>query len=263
MSVRTSTAEKRASIKEIPLEVMRMIFAMSDKRVCAAAALVCRQWCSIALDELWRSLPSLPPLFKVLGPLVYAGYGQDLHPDLAIATQSWDAFKSYATRVRCLTYEDDDTDMAISTELIMRALVVHPHRRILPNLQAVVWRIYSTRLNHALAFCPPSLERMSLDIAEEYVPVDSVKRLLYGLSSSIANQLKFFKFGTSFLPSDNAALTTALNTFLKNQNGLLELKFTRYEIQDPATISEACQASPHLRTFCAEVLGFTKEMLRA
>ncbi|KIO26781.1 hypothetical protein M407DRAFT_234238 [Tulasnella calospora MUT 4182] len=191
MSVQTLRAEKR------------------DKRVCAAAALVCRHWCNIALDELWRSLPSLLPLFKVLGPLVDEESGQDLHPDLVINAQSWDVFKSYATRVRCLTYEDDDTDMAISTELIMRALVAHPHRGILPNLQA------------------------------------------------------FFRFETNFQPSDGAALTAALNTFLQNQSGLLELKFPRYELQDPATISEACQASPHLRTFCAEVLGFTKEMLRA
>ncbi|KAG8897074.1 hypothetical protein FRC00_004850 [Tulasnella sp. 408] len=251
-------------IKEIPLELMRMVFAMSDKLVCARAALVCRRWCSAALDELWRSLPSLFPLFKILGPLVDVGEdGHDLDPDLAISAQSWDLFRSYAARVRCLTYRDEVYKTAISTGLIMRALVGHPGGGILPNLREVHWHISGSGFTQAPAFCPPSLEQVSLNIMDEYVSVDSVKRFLYGLSSSLANRLKSFRLETGFEPTENAALSTALNTLLKNQSGLLELKFPYYQIQDPATITEVCRASTHLRTFCGEVQNFTKEMFRS
>ncbi|KIO26782.1 hypothetical protein M407DRAFT_7665 [Tulasnella calospora MUT 4182] len=201
ISVRRPTTKKRggisASIQEIPLEVMGMIFVMLDQQACATACLVCRRWNSAALDELWRSLPSLVPLFGVLGPLVDTETGR-----------SWDLFKSYAARVRRLTYDDDDEYGAvISTGLIIQAIAVHPGG-ILPNLRA------------------------------------------------------FFGFGTSLPVNDNAALSAALNTFLKNQSGLLEIRLPYYEIQDPATISAACQASPQLRTFHGEMLDFTKKTFR-
>lgn len=262
ISVRRPTTKKRASIQEIPLEVMGMIFVMLDQQACATACLVCRRWNSAALDELWRSLPSLVPLFGVLGPLVDTETGRDLDADYVLTAQSWDLFKSYAARVRRLTYDDDDEYGAvISTGLIIQAIAVHPGG-ILPNLRAVHWQVYQTGLTQILAFCPSSLERMYLHIGNDSIDVDSVKRLFSGLSLYLANRLKFFGFGTSLPVNDNAALSAALNTFLKNQSGLLEIRLPYYEIQDPATISAACQASPQLRTFYGEMLDFTKKTFR-
>ncbi|KAG9050180.1 hypothetical protein FS837_007078 [Tulasnella sp. UAMH 9824] len=249
-------------IQEIPVEVMSMIFAMLDTEYCAVAALVCRLWSGVALDELWRSPPSLLPLFEILGPLIDTENGKDLRSDVVLTARSWALFKSYAARVRRLNYEDNESYPFMSTGLILRALAVHPEGGILPNLRAAYWRVNELGLNHTLAFCPPTLERMSLQVTSEYASVESVERLLSCLSSSLQNRLKFFEFGTTFQPTQDATLSTALKTFLKNQCGLLGLKLPFYPIQEHAAIFETCHAAPQLRTFCGEVLDFTKEMLR-
>ncbi|KAG9047299.1 hypothetical protein FS837_002607 [Tulasnella sp. UAMH 9824] len=103
---------------------------------------------------------------------------------------------------------------------------------------------------------------MFLHIENYYFPEGSVKRLLYDLSSPLANCLKFFEFGIDSSLEKNAAITTALLTFLKSQGGLLELKLPSYEIQDSLTVSEICQALPQLRSFSGEMLNMTKEMFR-
>ncbi|KAG8923295.1 hypothetical protein FRC01_012926 [Tulasnella sp. 417] len=245
----------------MPPEVMSMIFAISDRLTCAAACRVCHRWSGAAMDELWRSLPSLQPLFKLLGPLVKTDDGQDLHPECVLTERSWDLFRSYAVRVRSLSYVDDYYSNGISRGLIIRALAAHPGG-ILPNLRSVHWRIYEPGLSHPLAFCPPSLERMSLHLNDDEFLTDSAKRLLYGLSSSLAHHLKYFEFGTDSSSTDDASLSDALTTLLKGQSGLLELELSQYKIQDPVAVCEVCQASPHLRTFSANVLNVTKEMFR-
>ncbi|KIO26785.1 hypothetical protein M407DRAFT_23981 [Tulasnella calospora MUT 4182] len=261
MSSRTPTTQRRASIQTIPPEVMSMIFAMSDKPTCAAACLVCRRWSGAAMDELWRSLPSLLPLFELLGPLFESDTGYDLAPDCVLTAQSWDLFRSYAQRIQSLTHDESYDDVEISIGLIVRALEVHPGG-ILPNLRAVHWELDTSELNHPLAFCPPSLERMSLHIYYHHSSVDSVKRLFCDLSSSLANRLRFFEFGTQFSGAWDATITTAMTNFLKSQSGLVELKLPNYEIQDPVIVSEVCQTSLQLRTFCAEVGNMTKELFR-
>ncbi|KAG8948230.1 hypothetical protein FRC00_008684, partial [Tulasnella sp. 408] len=103
---------------------------------------------------------------------------------------------------------------------------------------------------------------MSIHIANYYVPEDSVKRLLYDLSSPLANCLKSFEFGIDSSPEKCAAITTALLTFLKSQSNLLELKLPYYDIQDSVTVSQACQALPQLRRFSGEMATMTKEMFQ-
>ncbi|KAG8915525.1 hypothetical protein FRC01_003628 [Tulasnella sp. 417] len=213
------------------------------------------------MDELWRSLPSLGPLFKLLGPLVDTDHGLDLRPECILTERSWDLFRSYATRVRSLTYADAYSGEGISTGLIIRALAVHPGG-ILPNLQAVDWHIGEPGLGLALAFCPPSLERMVIYLGDDEFQTDSARRLLYSLSSSLAHRLKSFEFGTDSSPFINADLDPALNTFLNSQSRLLELNLPYYGIQDSVTVSVVCQASPDLHTFTADVPSVTKEMFR-
>ncbi|KAG9041455.1 hypothetical protein FS837_012220 [Tulasnella sp. UAMH 9824] len=261
MASRKLAPQKRASIQTIPPEVMSIIFGMIDKRTCVATCLVCRRWSGAAIDELWRSLPSLLPLFKLLGPLIDTDTDYDLHPDCVVTVQSWDIFRSYARRVRSLTYNEVFKNDGISAGLIIRAIAANPEG-ILPNLREVFWELYASTLDHPLAFCPPSLERMSIYIEDELSLVESVERFLHALSTSLANRLKFFEFGTGSPPSRNAAIATALNTFLRGQGGLVELKLPFYEIQDPGTVYEVCQASLQLRAFCAEVHNITKDRFR-
>lgn len=60
----------------LPIELLSKIFEKSDQKDCAAAAIVCRQWSNAALDELWRSLPSLMPLLNLLGPIENTNMGK-------------------------------------------------------------------------------------------------------------------------------------------------------------------------------------------
>ncbi|KAG9041454.1 hypothetical protein FS837_012219 [Tulasnella sp. UAMH 9824] len=261
VSTRTPITPTRASIHTIPPEIMSMIFGMSDKRTCVAACLVCRRWSGVAIDGVWRSLSSLLAPFELLGPLVDTEDGHDLHPDCALTEQSWALFRSRATRVRSLTYDEVEYNEAISSGLIIRALAVYPGG-ILPNLQEVHWHIYLPGFNHLLEFCPPSLDRMSLHICGHIPSVDPVKRLLCDLLSSLASRLRFFEFGTESPHIEDAAIATILEIFLKGRDDLLELNLPPCEIRDPVTVSEVCQASPQLRSFCAKVLDLTKERFR-
>ncbi|KAG9020016.1 hypothetical protein FS837_008659, partial [Tulasnella sp. UAMH 9824] len=241
---------------------------MLEQHDCAAASVVCRRWSEVALDELWRSLPSLLPLFELLGPLDDTHFGCDLDPDIVLTAKSWDTFKSYAARVRSLTYEDDreevedEDDVSISAGLIMRTLIVHSGEGILPNLRTVRWNVNHLGLNHILAFCPSSLERMSLQIRTEAASVDELKRLLSSLTSSLINRLKFFEFRADFFPDDNALLSTALNNFIKTQPNLLELQLPSYCIRDQAIVSQAYHVPSQLRSFCGELVDTTRQMLR-
>ncbi|KAG8922125.1 hypothetical protein FRC01_014451 [Tulasnella sp. 417] len=167
---------------------------------------------------------------------------------------------SHAARVQSLTHDEVDSNDGISTVLITRALEVNL-KGILPNLRAVHWHLFEPGLSHPLSFCPPSLERMVLHLGDDDSITESAKRLLYGLSSSLANRLKYFKFRTSPSPSRDADLASALTAFLKSQSGLLELELPDYTIQDPVAVATLCQAATNLRTFNARV-NVTKEMFR-
>lgn len=72
------------------------------------------------------------------------------------------------------------------------------------------------------------------------------------------NRLKRFEFGTYSWPNDD----TALETLIRNQPGLLELKLPLYLIQDHPNVLSACQSLPHLRHFYGETIGIPKETFR-
>ncbi|KAG8961247.1 hypothetical protein FRC00_012868, partial [Tulasnella sp. 408] len=50
-------------------EILRLIFKFAEKAPLSRAARVSRAWSDIALQELWRSLPSIFPLLRLLAPL--------------------------------------------------------------------------------------------------------------------------------------------------------------------------------------------------
>ncbi|KAG8915526.1 hypothetical protein FRC01_003629, partial [Tulasnella sp. 417] len=187
--------------------------------------------------------------------------GLNLRPDSVLTERSWDLFRSHAARVQSLTYDDVKLNDGISGGLIIRTLVVHPWG-ILPNLRAVHWHICESELSHPLAFCPPSLERMVLHLGGDDSLTESARRLLYSLSSSLPNRIKYFEFGTSSSSTQDADLATALTAFLTSQSGLQELRLADYEIRDPVVVATVCQALTHLHTVSANVHNVTKEVFR-
>lgn len=47
-------------------DILQVLFEVTDSRELARCACVCRRWSSLALDSLWKNLPSIMPLFKLL-----------------------------------------------------------------------------------------------------------------------------------------------------------------------------------------------------
>lgn len=58
-------------------EVLVLVINNLDRQSVLRAALTCRSWTEVALDALWRDLPSPTPLLTLLGPLEFFEEGED------------------------------------------------------------------------------------------------------------------------------------------------------------------------------------------
>ncbi|KAG8984771.1 hypothetical protein FRB90_005120, partial [Tulasnella sp. 427] len=185
----------------------------------------------------------------------------ELRPDVILTEESWDRFRSYAQRVRALTYGPDyiTGSGSISTGLILRTLAAHPEGRFLPHLRDLRWYFDDHGLSdlNVLAFCSPSLQRMQLRIDAFPFPVTAVKRLLSSLTSSLKD-LKSFKFAADATLKEAAELERPLINLIRNQPGLQELEL-RGSIPNSDLVVELCQVVPRLHTFNGELYDFTRE----
>ncbi|KAG8901251.1 hypothetical protein FRC00_008223 [Tulasnella sp. 408] len=94
-------------------ELASVIFSGANQATLVACALVCSSWKEPALDELWKHLESILPLFRLLfnaKALLQGGreYYQHLNPKDAISSvrnADWERFSYYARRVRTINIE--------------------------------------------------------------------------------------------------------------------------------------------------------------
>ncbi len=61
-------------------ELLDMIFSYLDASDNAANARVCRRWCDVALDTLWRDVEDMCRLFGLLAPLYLTDAGEQVSP---------------------------------------------------------------------------------------------------------------------------------------------------------------------------------------
>ena len=59
-------------------ELLDMIFSYLDASDNAANARVCRRWCDVALDTLWRDVEDVCRLFGLLAPLYLTDAGEQV-----------------------------------------------------------------------------------------------------------------------------------------------------------------------------------------
>ncbi|KAG8914954.1 hypothetical protein FRC00_009306 [Tulasnella sp. 408] len=95
-------------------ELTAQIFTFADEGSFANAARSCTGLKEFALDRLWKEMPSLLPLLRLLDELTYTSNGWNFTNGLANA--DWDKFRSYAERVRGVTVVDrtDSLEVVIS-----------------------------------------------------------------------------------------------------------------------------------------------------
>lgn len=69
--LRNSAADQVLSINEL----LSLVFSFMSQGCNATNARVCKKWCDIALDRLWRKVTDITCLFNILGTLSdYNGY---------------------------------------------------------------------------------------------------------------------------------------------------------------------------------------------
>ncbi|KAF7425940.1 hypothetical protein PC9H_008302 [Pleurotus ostreatus] len=84
------------------VDILRRIFKHSDSSQNYDNVLVSKVWSNQALSILWRTLDSLLPLLRLLGPMTLAsGEGRPYYKyDRLINSEDWVVFQRYAWRVR-------------------------------------------------------------------------------------------------------------------------------------------------------------------
>ncbi|KAG9050179.1 hypothetical protein FS837_007077 [Tulasnella sp. UAMH 9824] len=178
--------------------------------------------------------------------------------------QAWERLRRYATRVREVVFHDDSSpfDQDVLPELIGHLAEAHPHETVLPNLQNLCWKTNDRRtLDHVLSFCPPTLERISLIIRGWDVPKVLVEQLVCSLST-LPNLFKALEVDIRIYDAETPAMAVALETFIRSQPGLLELRLPRYPIQDHANVLAACRTASQLHTFSGRTTCLTKDEYR-
>lgn len=167
--------------------------------------------------------------------------------------QTWDRFTCYATRVREITcgFGPSPFEQNVIPKLIERLTQAYPGGTILPNLQKLCWKTEGPRtLDYVLSFCPPTLERISIIVRSgEAVPDDPIGQLIRSLSK-LPNAFKAFELDTGSFDIETASMAVALETFVRSQPGLLELRLpAEFPIQDHVDVLTACRTAPRLHTF--------------
>ncbi|KAG8897019.1 hypothetical protein FRC00_004922 [Tulasnella sp. 408] len=189
---------------------------------------------------------------------------QNPGPRTLPTAQAWERFNSYAARVREIVFDDDSSPFGhdVLSSLIGHLVEAHPRGAVLPDLQNLCWKTNDERtLGYVLSFCPPTLERISLIIRGWDVPKVLVEQLLCSLSAR-PNLFKAFELDSRIFHSETATMAVALETFIRSQPGLLELRLPRYPIQDHASVLAACRTAPQLHTFSGRTTCLTKEEYR-
>lgn len=173
------------------IRILRLIFQFADQASLSSAARVSRAWSEIALDQLWRSLPSIFPLIKLLAPLNWILDATQYHQSLlsSLANADWHRFRGYALRVRCVNadYEfkaDLPLDSAALVQMFCRTAP------LLPNVQRVSWKfVQSKNCTSILPFIGPQLEKLALvmdrgiDEDEQILLMQSLRNLVPNLRS--------------------------------------------------------------------------------
>ncbi|KAG8909988.1 hypothetical protein FRC01_006612 [Tulasnella sp. 417] len=169
-------------------EILRLIFQFTEQASLSRAARVSRAWSNIALDELWRSLPSIFPLLKLLAPLEWildpTKHQRTLCTSLVDA--DWDRFRGYALRVQCVNI-DNALEVDLPHESAALVQMFHRTAPLLPNIETISWRFIQTKnCTSILPFIGPQLEHVTL-VMERGINENEQRLLMRSLGNFVPN----------------------------------------------------------------------------
>ncbi|RXW15705.1 hypothetical protein EST38_g10149 [Candolleomyces aberdarensis] len=156
------------------LEELDSVQVAEGRQNLAWLALTCKAFLEPALDQLWRSLNTLYPLFKILPAFIQTDGTHVLRG--TITPEDWDRFDWYARRVKkfCYTRDPDNLDIAMHVYFRMAQLRTSP---ILPSLRHLYCPEISQQdflISGVCLFLTPSLQVL------EFHKITSVEDKLSG-----------------------------------------------------------------------------------
>lgn len=149
-------------------EILDLIMSfLHDNEDLLAASLVCKTWNSIALDHLWRTLHSVIPLFKLLGPRVFLNDRWNYADTISQA--GWERFEFYGRKVRKIDNECNQSTMEeVEAESLIQffnsAAPSNPY--IFPRIAEINWAETSEAgwLLYLPPFLSPTLKSFTLKL---------------------------------------------------------------------------------------------------
>ncbi|KAH8109631.1 hypothetical protein DFH11DRAFT_910955 [Phellopilus nigrolimitatus] len=237
------------------LDVLQLIFRCSAKSDLSHCARVCKLWSGIALDELWRKLCDLKPLFSILAPIEIRETGvsfelavtharidvnfqihqakQWWHFSGALEPETWTRFYQYANRIRDLDLSIDRMDWP-STRMITEISVKRPSAHfLLPRLDDLTLLFFND--DHlAILLMSESLASVNVRLPDD----DQFRRLFLKELAMRSPRLKSLQLSRHF--SHNSISSLARMTDLR------KIVLPKYTLN--STIADALAALPHLHT---------------
>ncbi|PVF99454.1 hypothetical protein CPB86DRAFT_285825 [Serendipita vermifera] len=113
-----------------------------ERKTLAKLARVCRAWEEVALDALWREIPTVEPLFGLFPPSCMSGAHrhESVQFTRPLVPSDWIRFRHYSCRVYRISLLDTRwTRWTVDFKAFLSLSHFHPGGPILPNLQHWSW----------------------------------------------------------------------------------------------------------------------------
>ncbi|KAG8925657.1 hypothetical protein FRC00_003786, partial [Tulasnella sp. 408] len=158
-------------------ELLSLVFSFFQSADLATSARVCKWWSDTALNELWRDLYSVFPLLELVLDLslikeeITSSMFEKLNEVLADA--DWNRFRSYATRVRSLRFDENEAYRSdphspdLDSPVVGILSLHHPFGTVfLPHLQKLNW-ITERSAPSILPFLSSELKELYLEMSTQ------------------------------------------------------------------------------------------------
>ncbi|KAG8913922.1 hypothetical protein FRC01_004319 [Tulasnella sp. 417] len=252
-------------------ELTAQIFAFADKPTCANAARSCKGLKEFALDQLWKDMPSLLPLFRLLDELNYTANGWNFTNGLANA--DWDKFWSYAERVRAVTVVDRTGGSVQSCHLnpllflhtSSGTLTCNGARPLLPQLTRLTFHCYHPDgTTIVLPLIGPSLRHLSMTLFKTSPYTSKIASTTFSTLTSMQSLLRLDSLEVVIprsgpIPTEparqaQAVLDRSIAKLLESQKDLQSLRLTPFRPNSPLN-----QAFVHLSLLRSLVITYILE----
>ncbi|KAF9491221.1 hypothetical protein BDN71DRAFT_1510587 [Pleurotus eryngii] len=265
----------------INVDILRRIFKHSDSSQNYHNALVSKIWSNQALSILWRTLDSLLPLLRLLGPMTLVSRqkgGPYYKYDRLIRSEDWDVFRRYAWRVRRIDngylWHPNFCD-SVFMDIIIASRTLSTVE-LLPNLQSLSSEDTLFIQKWIPLFINKSLSALDLQVSglvDGHLLTRTLSHLPH-LCPKLRNLLLSTEFELDDAPQFDAALSSLLllkELVLSSRllsllmiNTLAHLPYLEsftimsYNMDEESILPAMplSDAFPSLRTFASDTIGF-------